>query len=237
MKRFYKQVAVSQDLEILLDGRPVHTPAKNILCLPTPALADAIAAEWAGQGDTVDPVSMPLLRLANTVIDGAAHQGALVDAILRFGENDLLCYRAHQPPELATLQSVEWDPVLAWAAREYGAEMKTAAGLTHVDQPPETLSALRAAVAAHDSWSLAGLHVIASITGSLLLALALAEGRTSAAHAFKLSRIDEDYQAQKWGTDKEAEIRAANLARELDNAAQFLTLAQSTQVASPHPAS
>jgi chaperone required for assembly of F1-ATPase len=229
MKRFYKQIAVSgiaDGFEILLDGRPIRTPAKSTLRLPTRALADAVAAEWAGQGETVDPLSMPHLRLSNTVIDGAAHREALAAAVLRFGENDLLCYRAHQPPELAELQREGWDPVLAWAAQHLRAQLKTAAGLTDIDQPPEAIAALRAAVAAFDSWALAGLHVIASITGSLLLALAVAEGRTSAAHAFKLSRIDEDYQARKWGVDSQAETRAGNLARELDMAAEFMALAR-----------
>jgi chaperone required for assembly of F1-ATPase len=229
MKRFYKQVSVGgmgEGFQILLDGRPVKTPAANALVLPTRALADAIAAEWAGQGEEINPVSMPLLRLANTVIDGAAHREALIAAILRFGENDALCYRAHEPPELAARQREGWDPVLEWAARQHGAHLKAAAGHNHIDQPAEAIAALRIVVAGYDSFALAGLHVIASVTGSLVLALALAEGRTSPAQAFRLSRIDEDYQAEKWGLDREAETRATALARELDKAAEFILLAR-----------
>lgn len=226
MKRFYKDVSVAESgggFQLLLDGRPVRTPAKNTLVLPTRALADSIAAEWAAQGDTVDPVSMPHLKLANAVIDGvAANRADVIAAILRFGENDALCYRAHEPPELARQQHEGWDPMLAWAERRFGARLAAAAGLTHIDQPPEALAALGAAVAAHDDFSLAALHVLASVTGSLVLALALSHGETSAAHAFKLSRIDEAYQAEKWGQDAEAETRARNLARELGKAAEFI---------------
>jgi chaperone required for assembly of F1-ATPase len=199
-----------------------------MLRVPTRALADAIALEWAGQGEEIDPVSMPHLRLADTVIDGiAAHREEVIAAILRFGENDLLCYRAHQPPELAERQREGWDPMLAWAATRYGAHLQTGAGLNHIDQPPEALAALRGAVEAHDDFSLAALHVIASVTGSLVLALALADGQTGAAHAFKLSRIDEDYQTEKWGSDREAEVRATHLARELDKAVEFIAHARS----------
>lgn len=227
MKRFYKDVSVAlaeDGFRVLLDGKPVKTPARNTLALPTQALADAIAAEWAGQGDEIAPVSMPFLKLANTVIDGvAANRAEVIDAILRFGENDLLCYRAHQPPELARLQAQGWDPVLAWARRVHGADFVIVEGFTHQDQPPATLAAFRAVLEKQDFFALAALHFVASIAGSVVLALALAEGELTAAQIFALSRIDEDYQASKWGRDHEAEIRAANLARELDKAADFIT--------------
>jgi chaperone required for assembly of F1-ATPase len=230
MKRFYKDVSVTHaedGFRILLDGRPVKTPAKNMLAVPTRALADAIAAEWRGQSEEIDPVSMPFLRLADTVIDGvAANREAVIDAILRFAENDLLCYRAHQPPELAALQAQGWDPVLAWARCRHGVEFTLVEGFTHSDQPPATLAAFRAALEAHDSFSLAALHVVASVAGSVVLALALADGELVPARIFALSRIDEDYQASKWGRDHEAEIRASNLARELDTAAEFLAAAR-----------
>lgn len=229
MKRFYKQVgaAPAEDgFRILLDGRPVKTPAKNMLAIPTRALAEAIAAEWAGQGEEIDPVSMPLLRLANTVIDGAAHRQELIAAILRFGENDALCYRAHQPRDLAQRQCEAWDPMLEWAAQRYGAHLKAAAGFNHIDQPPEALAALRDAVSGFDNYGLAGLHVIASVTGSLVLALAVAEGHTTSAHAFQLSRIDEVYQIEKWGSDAEAAKRATALAHELDKAFELMALTQ-----------
>lgn len=230
MKRFYKTASVGEaedGFRVLLDGKPVKTPAKNMLALPTRALADAIAAEWDGQGDEIDPVSMPFLKLANTVIDGvAANRAEVIGAILRFGENDLLCYRAHQPPELAKLQAEGWDPVLEWARRTHGAEFVIVEGFTHADQPPATLAAFRAVLEKQDSFALAALHVVASIAGSVVLALALAAGERNAAQVFALSRIDEDYQASKWGRDHEAEIRAANLARELDKAAAFIAAAR-----------
>jgi chaperone required for assembly of F1-ATPase len=230
MKRFYKTVSVAEaedGFRVLLDGRPVKTPAKNMLALPTRTLAEAIAAEWAGQGEQIAPVSMPFLRLADTVIDGVvANRAEVVGAILRFGENDLLCYRAHQPPELARLQREGWDPVLDWARRRYGVEFVVVEGFGHQDQPAQTLAAFRAALETQDAFSLAALHVVASIAGSVVLALALAEGELAQAQVFALSRIDEEYQASKWGRDHEAEVRATNLARELDKAAEFIVAAR-----------
>ncbi len=235
MKRFYKQVAVSaadDGFHILLDGRRVKTPAGNSLTLPTRALADSIAKEWADQGEKIDPISMPHLKTANAVIDGIAlNREQVIHAILRFGDNDALCYRAHEPPELARRQRESWDPMLQWAERRLGASLATGTGLTHVDQPPEAIAALRQAVAAHDDFALAALHVLASVTGSLVLALAVSQGEASAAHAFRLSRIDEDYQIEKWGQDAEAETRACNLARELDRAAEFIAHVRVTPAA------
>ena len=226
MKRFYKDVSVQGGAEgfaVLLDGRPVKTPGHNGLVLPTRALAEAIAGEWRAQDGEIVPTTMPLLRLANTVIDGIAlNREDVIGAILRFGENDLLCYRAEQPRELAALQARNWDPLLAWAARRYGVTFQTTAGFTHIDQPADTLAVLRAAVRGYDAFALAALHVVASIAGSLVLALALAEGETTPARLFELARLDEDYQAGKWGQDTEAQVRATALARELDKAAEFL---------------
>ena len=227
MKRFYKEVSVGPangGFAVLLDGRPVRTPAGNALVLPTEKLAAAIAAEWQAQGDEVIATSMPLLRLANTIIDGVATRRAEVtDAVLRFAENDLLCYRAHQPPELVARQSLGWDPWLDWARRRHGANMTLAVGLTHVDQTPDALLALRQAVDELDPFALGALHVVASITGSLVLALAVADGAAAGAQAFELSRIDEMYQAEKWGEDAEAAKRATALAHELDKAVELLT--------------
>ena len=230
MKRFYKDVSVgvAQDgFRILLDGRAVKTPAKNMLALPTRALAEAVADEWRGQGDEIAPAAMPFLRLANTVIDGVVgNRDGVIDAILRFGQNDLLCYRAAQPVDLAALQREDWDPALDWARQRYGVDFAVVEGFTHADQPVATLAAFRAALEAQESFALAALHVAASVTGSVVLALALAEGERTAAQIFSLSRIDEDYQAAKWGHDPEAQARAAGLARELDTAAAFLLAAR-----------
>jgi chaperone required for assembly of F1-ATPase len=226
MKRFYRDVSVAArdgGHAVLLDGRPVKTPGGNPLILPTDRLASAIAAEWQAQGDEIVAATMPLLRLANTVIDGvAAHREEVIAAILRFGENDLLCYRAHQPPELVARQKTGWDPLLDWVAAKHGANMRVAAGLTHIDQPAEALAALHRALEAFDAFTLGGLHVIASVTGSTVLALAVADGFVSGARAFELSRIDEIYQVEKWGEDAEAAKRAAALALELDKAAELI---------------
>ena len=191
--------------------------------LPTAELAAAIAAEWRGQGEEVIATAMPLLRLANSVIDGVtANREAVVDAVMRFADNDLLCYRAHQPPELVTRQSAGWDPWLDWARRRHGANMTVAEGFNHVDQTPDALMALRQAAAALDPFALGALHVIASITGSLVLALAVADDAASGAQVFHLSRIDEAYQAEKWGEDAEAAKRATALAHELDKAVELM---------------
>lgn len=230
MKRFYKEVSVAPSesgFAVLLDGRSVKTPARNTLVLPTQKLATAIAAEWRAQGDEVIATSMPLLCLSNTVMDGVIpNRDGVIGAILRFGENDLTCYRAHQPPDLVARQREGWDPLLAWAQQEFGASLEVADGITHVDQPPEALAALRNALANYDPFTLAGLHVIASITGSLVLALAVVEGEIIGAHAFALSRIDEIYQAEKWGEDAEAAKRATALAHELDKAVELIAAAR-----------
>lgn len=230
MKRFYKNVSVrpaENGFTVLLDGRPVRTPGRNGLIVPTEKMAEAIGQEWEAQGEEVIASTMPLLRLANTVVDGVtANRAEVVDAILRFGENDLLCYRAHQPPELVARQRKGWDPVLDWAGQRHGIYMLVVEGLIHVDQPPEALSSLRQALDEFDPFTLGALHVIASITGSPVLALAVAGGFVSGTDAFALSRIDETYQADKWGEDAEAARRAGNLGRELEKALEFMSLAR-----------
>lgn len=228
MKRFYRQVSVAhgiQGFSVLLDGKPVKTPGRRALALPTEKLATAIAVEWQSQGTEVIATTMPLLRLANTVIDGVAiNPGDVVTAILRFGENDLLCYRAHQPPELVARQAQGWDPLLDWVRRRHGAHMTVAEGIGHVDQSPDALGAVRRALEGFDPFTLAASHVIASITGSVVLALAVADGFVLGAAAFQLSRIDEIYQAEKWGEDAEAHKRATALAHELDKAVELIAL-------------
>jgi len=231
MKRFYKEVIVKKPddegnggrFRILLDGKPVRTPGGNFLAIPGRALAERIASEWRDQKDEIEAVSMPMLRMANIALDGiSANRQAVVDAITRFGEHDLICYRAEQPLELAALQEQSWSPMLDWAAAAHGARLAAGAGLVHIPQPPEALIALRRSVEERDDFALAALHVMASVTGSLVLALALAEGELSPAQAFQMSRIDEDYQAGKWGIDAQAEARARVLAREIDMASVFI---------------
>ena len=226
MKRFYKDAGTERGeggFHVLLDGKKVRTPARHVLTLPSAALAEAIAEEWRAQGEEIVPISMPLLRLANTVQDGIGLARAeVIAAILRFGENDLLCYRGEG--ELKRRQAEAWDPMLAWAVENFGARLHVTEGVGHIAQPPEALAALERAIAAHDDYALAVLHVAASITGSAVLGLGLTAGALNPAQAFQLSRLDEIYQAEKWGLDHEAEQRTRALAREMDVAARFLAL-------------
>lgn len=226
MKRFYKDATVSADLRVLLDGRGVRTPERAELRLPTAALAEAMAVEWRAQGDAIDTNTMPLNKLANTAIDRIpAHRAAIVEELAGYGGADLLSYRADDA-NLAIRQAERWDPLLAWARETMGADLTITTGVTHVTQPDAALAALARAVAALDNWTLAGLQTLITITGSLVLALAVAAGRLTPAEAFALSRVDEDYQAEKWGVDDEAVVRVQNLAAEVETAGKFIALAK-----------
>ena len=227
MKRFYKEVGVA-DRGILLDGKALRTPRGAALVLPTDALAEAVADEWRAQGDEIVPAEMPLTKLANTAIDGVAERRSEVIAeIAAFARHDHLCYRTDTPAELVARQNAAWDPLLDWVAERYGAPLLTAHGITSIAQPEESLAALGEAVETFDPFTLAALHVVASIAGSLSLALAVADKRLTAGEAFAASQVDERYQAEKWGLDAEAEARARHLAKELDAAARFMDLARS----------
>ncbi|HWA89168.1 MAG TPA: ATP12 family protein [Rhizomicrobium sp.] len=227
MKRFYKEARAKGGM-VLLDGRQLKTPRGAALAVPS-ALAEAIAAEWRAQGDEIVPAAMPLTRLANTAIDGIGpRRDEAIAEIAGFARHDHLCYRTDKPAELVRRQNDAWDSLLDWAAERYGAPLIVVAGVTSVAQPEASLEALRRAVEALDDFALAGLHVAASITGSLVLGLAVADGRLSAADAFALSQVDERFQAEKWGLDSEAEARAEHLAAELDAAARFMKLARGT---------
>lgn len=227
MKRFYKKVGVA-DRGILLDGKAPKTPRGAALVLPTDALAEAVAEEWRAQGDEIVPAAMPLTKLANTAIDGVAERrDEVVAEIAAFARHDHLCYRTDTPAELVARQNAAWDPLLDWVAERYGAPLLTAHGITSIAQPEASLAALREAVEAFDPFTLAALHVVASIAGSLTLALAVADKRLTVDEAFAASQVDERYQAEKWGQDAEAEARARHLAKELDAAARFMDLARS----------
>jgi len=229
MKRFYKNVTVDETpdgFRFLLDGKPVQTPARRPMLLPTRALAEAIAEEWRAQGDELIPEAMPLTRLVNTILDGVrAAREDVVAAILRFGENDLLSYRAEAPPELVARQR-QWNDYLDWAAERHGARLTVTAGIGHVEHSPEALAMLRQAVSRRGDFDLAALHVLASITGSLVLGLAVLDERLEPQEAFALSRLDETYQAEKWGLDREAEQRAERLAAEMAHAARLVSLSR-----------
>lgn len=225
MKRFYKSVSVGEGNDILLDGRTLKTPRGAAVEMPTSPLAEAVAREWRAQGDEIVPASMPLTKLANAAIDGAmSRRDEIREEIVKFARHDHLCYRANGPAELVRRQSAGWDPILEWAAARYGARLLTQAGVMSVAQPPAAIDALRSALEPLQSFELAALHVMTSICGSLVLALAVANKRASAEEAFALSQIDERFQAERWGVDPEAASRAKKLQEEFKAAVEFFEL-------------
>jgi chaperone required for assembly of F1-ATPase len=225
MKRAYKEVAVAAvegGFAVTLDGRPVRTPGRKPLVAPSAALAEAIAAEWRAQGDRVDPHRMPQTRLASTALDLVpGRRPAVVDEIAAYAGTDLLCYRADAPAELRTRQDAAWQPLLDWAAERYGATLLVTAGVVPRPQPAAALAALRRAVEAQDDLALVALHAATAAAGSLIVGLALLEGRLDAAAAFDLSQLDESFQIEKWGEDAEAARRRRALRADLAEAAQF----------------
>jgi len=227
-KRFYSDVTVAPaegGFALLLDGKPVRTPRKLPLKVPTRALAEAIAAEWAAQKERVDPATMPLSKLAITAIDGvASHMPDVAAEIVKFAGSDLLCYRAEAPEPLKVLQAAAWDPMLRWAEAELGARFSTAKGVMPVTQRPEALERVAAAVAPFDAMALTSLHVLTALTGSAILALAHAAGRISAEEAWTAAHVDEDWQISQWGVDVEAAERRARRWAEMQAASRFLEL-------------
>lgn len=213
---------------VALDGRMVRTPAKAPLRLPSEALARAVAAEWQAVEGEVRPALMPLTRLANSGQDKVAPQFAAVAAsVADYGGTDLLCYRAEAPAELAARQAAGWDPLLEWAASALGAPLGVTRGLMPLAQPAASLAALAARVAGFSPHELAALHDLVAIPGSLVLGLAVAEGRLAAGEAFALSRIDEVWQAELWGADAEAAESEALKRADHALAARFLQLCRS----------
>ena len=201
MRRFWTDVTVEGG-EVRLDGRPVRTPGRVPLVLPTRALAEAVAAEWRGVGEAIDPRAMPLTGPPTAAIDRIAPDPAAFAAgLARYGESDLLSYRADGPEPLVERQAAAWDPPLAWARGRYDVAFEVTAGVMHVAQPPATVTRWGEAVAALDAWQLAGLSPIVTITGSLVLGLALAERAMDADAVWQASRIDEAWQAELWGED------------------------------------
>ena len=226
-KRFYSRVETKDEagggVSLRLDGKPVRTPGKKFLVLPTKPLAEAIADEWRGQGERIDPATMPLTKLANTVIDGIeGREGAVRDDILSHARSDLVCYRAGGPEKLVAWQRQHWDPVVAWAKAELGAPMRLAEGVMHVAQDEASLEAIKRRIARFDAWSLAALHVITGLTGSALLGLAVGLERLSPEEAWTAAHVDEDWQIGQWGEDEEARIRRENRKRDFDAGASLL---------------
>ncbi len=228
MKRFYKEAAARRETDghaILLDGKPVRTPAGRRLVLPNQALAEAVAEEWQGQGATIVPAAMPLTAIANTAIDRIAlARDDAVTGLMRYAETDLLCYRAEGPADLVARQAVVWQAVLDWASVHLGATLAVTAGVVPVAQPPEALAALRAVLRGYDDFRLAVLSTAVAATGSLILGLALVEGRLSADEAFAAAQLDETYQNEFWGEDPEAAARREGLKADIAAAGALLRL-------------
>lgn len=228
MKRFWNDVALvagAQGHGIALDGKPVRTPGRVPLALPTPALAEAVAEEWRAVGETIDPRTMPLTGLANAAIDRIAPDPAgFAAGLANYGESDLLCYRADHPLELNLRQAASWDPLLDWARTRHGAALRVTTGIVHVAQDPQAVAALARALAARSPFELAPLSPIVTITGSLVAALALAERAADAETIWSAANLDEDWQVEHWGEDELA--RKAREARrgEFSAAARFLDL-------------
>ena len=228
MKRFYAAAAAVPEGDgwrIELDGRPVRTPKRAPLTLPTAALAAAVAAEWDAQGDTVAPATMPMTGLANAAIDIVLPDPqAFAAGLAAYAESDLVCYRAEAPADLAARQAAAWDPFVAFARTRYDAALRVTDGIAHVTQEAAAVERLAAAIRGLDAYRLAAMQPLVTIAGSLVVALALAEGAVDAETAFAAGHLDELYQAGKWGDDAEALAALAARRAAFDAAVRFLSL-------------
>jgi chaperone required for assembly of F1-ATPase len=224
VKRFWTE-AKAEGGTVLLDGKPVRTPKRNPLSLPTPALAEAIAAEWTGVGEELDPRALPLTGLANAAIDIVApDRPAFAEALAKYGESDLLAYRADSPAELITRQAGDWDPLLDWVRGRYDVHVDLVTGIMHRPQPPATVARLRDATAALGAFELAALSPLVTIGGSLIAGLALVERAFSPDQLWEAVNLDELWQEEQWGADElSAQARAVRRA-EWDSAARFLDM-------------
>jgi chaperone required for assembly of F1-ATPase len=225
LRRFYRAVetkAEGGNFCVQLDGKPARTPAGRELAAPAEPLAQAIAAEWQAQGDVIDPATMPLTRLANSIIDGVSERADAVAAeVKKYLASDLVCYRAAAPQRLVELQARHWDPVVAWAGETLGARFLVTDGVVHVVQPEAALAAAAAAIP-QDAWRLGAVHAATTLSGSALIALALATGRLSADEAWTAAHVDEDWNIAQWGEDELAMQRRAFRFAEFQAAASVL---------------
>ena len=228
MKRFWKEVTIGTEENgwaIRLDGRPVRTPARASLIVPTATLAEAIADEWRKVEGDIDPRAMPLTGIANAAIDRVApEREAFAKGLANYAEADLACYRVDGPQELVERQEAGWDALLGWARRRYDVDFVTTTGLMHVDQPPLTVERLSHAVASLDSFHLAGLSPLVTIGGSLIAALAVLENAMGVEEAWNAVSIDERWQIDQWGADEEAVTTLDNRRRDFLSAGRFLHL-------------
>lgn len=226
MKRFYREVTVAlgeHGHQILLDGRPMRTPAKHPLVMPTATLAEALADEWRDQGDTIRPHAMPLTRLASTAIDRMpAQRQAAIEEVVAYADTDLVCYRAAEPFELVQRQQHAWQPMLEWLSQTYGVRLALTTSMLPVAQPAPARARLRCAIEDLGDWPLVGMHMATTALGSLVLGLGLLHGRLDAEAALAASLLDELYEIERWGSDVEAERRHAALRRDVSAAMRFL---------------
>jgi chaperone required for assembly of F1-ATPase len=224
-RRFYEAVAVRDDpagFAIELDGRPIRTPARRMLAAPRRPLAEALAAEWRAQTAFINPAEMPMTRIANTIVDGvAAAQDEVAGEIVKYLGSDLVCYRAATPEGLVARQSRHWDPILAWAKAALGAGFATVQGIVHVPQPDDAIASARAAIP-RDPWRLGAVHVVTTLTGSALIALALARGDIGLDAAWAAAHVDEDWNMELWGRDDLALKRRTYRSAEMTAAACVL---------------
>ena len=224
MKRFWKE-ARAVDGTVLLDARPVRTPRRSQLTLPTPALADAIAAEWNSVGEELDPRALPLTGLANAAIDIVQPDpAAFAETLARYGETDLLAYRAESPAALVARQAAEWDPLLDWAQQRYDIHVLRVAGIMHRPQPALTVTRLAEAIAARSPWELAPLSPLVTISGSLIVGLTLVERAFDADTLWSAITLDEQWQEEQWGADPLAEAARNARRADWDSAVRFLDL-------------
>ena len=230
MRRFYKETTVDEGeggFRVLLDGRPMRTPAKAVLVVPTRRLAEAVAAEWNAVPDRaeINVGHLALTRLATTGLDRVPGQREnVIDDTAKYAGSDLLCYRAADPESLVERQRTTWQPLLDWAAERYGARLSVAEGLSFVTQPAEAVAKLRAAVAVHGDFALSALYNLTHIAGSLVVALAIAERRLDAGQAFAAAQLDELYQVERWGDDPIALERRTGVRNDIEAGARFLAL-------------
>lgn len=232
-KRFYSDVTVEgSDIawQVLLDGRPIKTPARNSFLIPSRPLAEAIAEEWRKQEGEIDHGAMPLTKLANTALDaGDANAEAIAQDILSFAARDLLCYRAETPESLNERQKLYWDAILEWAEHHHGIRLMTTQGVMPVDQPAASLDAFHGVCQGLDGFGLTAFHVMTTLTGSAMLALAHIEGHLSLEECWSAAHVDEDFQIEQWGDDGEAQTRRDRRFAEMLAASTFFHLSRANE--------
>ena len=229
-KRFYKDVSVAGDATpygILLDGRPIKTPMKAGLEVPSRALADAIADEWREQGEYIDPPGMRLTRLSNTAIDRVGgDRDRIIEELVAFAQSDLLCYRAEQPDKLVERQNAAWDPLLQFMGRKLGARFICVTGIMHEEQPAPALKAVRGHFQQMDNYELTAVHNMTTLTGSCIIATSVHGSEVTGDAGWSAAHIDEDWQIEQWGDDEEAQARRAANRLEYDAAIRLMELAR-----------